>query len=377
MVEALPNLLLLSLALFFAALISWLWEVSRPVARVVLVFTVVGASLYAASMIAGAIYDRCPYKTTASTSALSVMSRMAGWAHKALHMILPGSATKFVHDQAQIVKDYIIVHTRNARTKVRPRIDAITAWFDTTNAWKEGETKADPTVCAQSVLWMLDIGTEDDQLHATADYLPLIDSQEDVQMIAKSYDFSKLLTAFRRAVLKKKSEGPEDQDQPLQLCIAGALAHVFAADPMRCATSFLPALQGLPITVSAPDATALQLALVGCCRQITLTSKNTESSYEEWPEAKALRSKTLIPLRTLLALGGDIERMKQYNPNPSDDKFICLFAFAIVTNIYLSQLSGTPRTGPDPFEWDKHLKSSWRVKSGYASVCISSYKRAS
>ncbi|KAG8985263.1 hypothetical protein FRB93_005913 [Tulasnella sp. JGI-2019a] len=66
-VEALPTLLLISLALFFVALCDLLWSTSQPVAFVAVAFTAAGAMFYAFTVIAAAVDEFCPYQTAVST----------------------------------------------------------------------------------------------------------------------------------------------------------------------------------------------------------------------------------------------------------------------------------------------------------------------
>ncbi|KAG8847478.1 hypothetical protein FRB96_001619 [Tulasnella sp. 330] len=65
-IELLPNLLLVSVGLFFAAVADYLWATRKPVAVVVLVFIVVGVLLYAIMVISAAIDKDCPFQTAPS-----------------------------------------------------------------------------------------------------------------------------------------------------------------------------------------------------------------------------------------------------------------------------------------------------------------------
>ncbi|KAG8981682.1 hypothetical protein FRB93_008483 [Tulasnella sp. JGI-2019a] len=67
-VEALPNLLLISLGLFFAGLVDYLWTIDWYVALVVLTFTVIGVAFYGFTLIVGVIYPASPFQTALSTA---------------------------------------------------------------------------------------------------------------------------------------------------------------------------------------------------------------------------------------------------------------------------------------------------------------------
>ncbi|KAG8983322.1 hypothetical protein FRB93_007301 [Tulasnella sp. JGI-2019a] len=62
-VEALATLLLISLALFFVALVNYLWTVNETVAIVVLGFAAAGGLFYLLIITLTAIFSACPYQT--------------------------------------------------------------------------------------------------------------------------------------------------------------------------------------------------------------------------------------------------------------------------------------------------------------------------
>ncbi|KAG9010502.1 hypothetical protein FRB94_010268 [Tulasnella sp. JGI-2019a] len=67
-VETLPTLLLISLALFYVALCDLLWSTSIPVALMVIAFTAIGAVFYGFMAIAATVDAFCPYQTAVSTA---------------------------------------------------------------------------------------------------------------------------------------------------------------------------------------------------------------------------------------------------------------------------------------------------------------------
>ncbi|KAG8997328.1 hypothetical protein FRB94_007777 [Tulasnella sp. JGI-2019a] len=68
MVETLATLLLISLALFFVALIDYLWSVNETVAIVVLAFAAAGGLLYLLMVVLAAIFPVCPFQTGPSVA---------------------------------------------------------------------------------------------------------------------------------------------------------------------------------------------------------------------------------------------------------------------------------------------------------------------
>lgn len=73
-IEILPTLLQLSLTLFYAGLIDFLWQISRTVAGVVMAFTFVGVLLFSFSVVASAISPQCPYRTGITHWVSSILS---------------------------------------------------------------------------------------------------------------------------------------------------------------------------------------------------------------------------------------------------------------------------------------------------------------
>lgn len=62
-IELLPTILQVSVTLFFAGLIDFLWPISHAVAGIVMGFTFMGVIFFTFSIIASHISPRCPYKT--------------------------------------------------------------------------------------------------------------------------------------------------------------------------------------------------------------------------------------------------------------------------------------------------------------------------
>ncbi|KAG8884688.1 hypothetical protein FRB98_002255 [Tulasnella sp. 332] len=93
-IEVLPNLLLISVGLFFAAVADYLWTTRKPVAVVVIVFIVVGALLYAIMVISAAIDKDCPFQTAPSGLIRRGVNKMRGVSKKSnteIHANDPGS----------------------------------------------------------------------------------------------------------------------------------------------------------------------------------------------------------------------------------------------------------------------------------------------
>lgn len=366
-VEALPNLLLLSLALFFAALIDWLWDLSQPVALVVLGFTGVGTALYAISFVAGAMFQRCPYQTPASTSARIVVSQVArrtsetrAWQWLTRH------TPSFRYTQQPANRSIVI--NMLVKTSLFLRLpgfgDSSTPEEEENDSVRSRVEKE--TLHAQSALWMLKTATEDKHFCITADNIPQIHSRAAVHIIAKSPDFSKLVTKFRTTILtgNAKNDGHSQA-----LTIARAVAHVFAADPLLCSNSTRSALQGLPVNkVSSHEVSALHSALRLCCQRVSVRSdaaigaRRTADDQDGPTTVVSIQHSTAVPLYTLFALLGSSQEIQRYNAKPDDDRLISLTALTIVNSIL------TEQGRPPGSDWRKHVETVWSARSGYVSV---------
>ncbi|KAG9048476.1 hypothetical protein FS837_012785 [Tulasnella sp. UAMH 9824] len=65
-IRSLPNILLLSVIFFFLGICLFLFPVNKAVAGVVIAFSIGGAILCGATIVAGAMYPLCPYQSAAS-----------------------------------------------------------------------------------------------------------------------------------------------------------------------------------------------------------------------------------------------------------------------------------------------------------------------
>ncbi|KIO30249.1 hypothetical protein M407DRAFT_225094, partial [Tulasnella calospora MUT 4182] len=76
---SLPNILLLSVILFFAGVCLYLFPVNRAVASVVIAFSGGGAALCGGVIVAGAISPLCPYQSAASRGLKRVGALFSSW----------------------------------------------------------------------------------------------------------------------------------------------------------------------------------------------------------------------------------------------------------------------------------------------------------
>lgn len=65
-VEALPTLIILSLALFFVAVSDYVWNLSKEVAILIITLSAAGTACYALMVLLAACFPQCPYQTVSS-----------------------------------------------------------------------------------------------------------------------------------------------------------------------------------------------------------------------------------------------------------------------------------------------------------------------
>ncbi|KAG9000206.1 hypothetical protein FRB94_005602 [Tulasnella sp. JGI-2019a] len=308
-VEFLPTLLLISLCLFFIALVDYLWSINKTVAFVVLAFSLVGMVAYWFTVIAAAISLQSPFQTSASIATrkiaiktndlvrrliLPVIRRLSRKARVLGHEVyknvwapLKSIPLGSVRRKGSMVADgrflpaarHIFLKFKNflecliARIREAARSGAITQ-HDTLEeqrgdeqsrasvrglrctspelldpisrmifVWTKvkrrlpgfhararsltTESKAswEGELHARSVLWMLEVANEEEDLVSIAENLPALHNLEVVQLIARSPLFLRLVSRYRDSVTF---------GHPNALPFTRAVAHVFGADPMRC-----------------------------------------------------------------------------------------------------------------------------------------------
>ncbi|KAG9024077.1 hypothetical protein FRB95_012125 [Tulasnella sp. JGI-2019a] len=247
-VEVLPTLLLVSLALFFAALCDFLWSTSQPVAIVVLAFTAMGAMFYGLTVIAAAIDTFCPYQTAVSR----VIRQLVQRPFLSKSSLWSGTAGRLQARYPSIIGmvERISIAKRGAWNFFR----GDTLMQDVAGlgreVWKffgeedlfrqmmqsspksDAEETVDETICAHSILWMLENATEEEDILACAEHIPTLASLSSIWMISQSPPFLTLIQRFDAAVTDLHNGKGSEQSA---LTFGRAVTHVVIADPMHSA----------------------------------------------------------------------------------------------------------------------------------------------
>ncbi|KAG9023898.1 hypothetical protein FRB95_012326, partial [Tulasnella sp. JGI-2019a] len=270
-IEALPTLLLISLALFFVALCDLLWSTSQSVAIVVVVFTVTGAMFYGFTVIAAALDAFCPYQTAVSRiirelaleSRKLLISKPSLWTETAgrLQTRYP-RITKMVESidmtTRQVWKSLGGDNLVQTSAKLCQEAwmflggDLLRRWMTQTRLKLDHEetTDAGPdSICAHSILWMLENATDEEDILACAEQISTLTTLSSTRMVSQSPLFLMLIRRFVAAVTDINNAVPGSDQSAL--VFGRAVMHVVIADPIRWAEVVVRALTSGPTKIRA------------------------------------------------------------------------------------------------------------------------------
>ncbi|KAG9034566.1 hypothetical protein FRB95_013019 [Tulasnella sp. JGI-2019a] len=209
-VQSLPTILLISLALFFVALCDYLLSISKPVAVVVILFVLVGTALYGFTVFAAVFDLACPFQTAVSRILRHVIRRGGKIAEEASRWTSIGNAYWDTH------------------------MSGFTWSFDS----HDGKiSEREQELYVKSTLWMLEFATEEEDVLSVAANIPTLYDLESTKHIANSPLSTKLVQNFKKSIAVIPHGADVDAATTtiyLQraLALAQAVAHVFLADPM-------------------------------------------------------------------------------------------------------------------------------------------------
>lgn len=111
--------------------------------------------------------------------------------------------------------------------------------------WEADEGTADSRdeiLYAQTVRWMLENSTEQEDILACADNIPTISCLRATQLIARSPFFSTLVQHFEAAVVAVSREDTQRADVTAALTVGKAIAHTVIANPIHYDELIVPIL---------------------------------------------------------------------------------------------------------------------------------------
>ncbi|KAG9010741.1 hypothetical protein FRB94_010019 [Tulasnella sp. JGI-2019a] len=266
-VETLATLLLISLALFFIALVDYLWTVNETVAIIVLAFAVLGGLLYILMIVLAAIFPTCPFQTGPSVA----LRRSCLMIQRLLYS--PNIHSQWMDNipfesHVEDIMDWITAHI-GASNLVRIAtsivllglfiafvilplliptyivfvliIPFLRQRIPRHSELGEGNMSS---LHARSAILMAESASNTDNIITVADNIPLISDIEAVRLIGTSNALQTLLSHLQKSVLdiRRGSQGIELANIAT---LSNAVAHVVLADPKRTANAVWKCLSDL------------------------------------------------------------------------------------------------------------------------------------
>ncbi|KAG8994420.1 hypothetical protein FRB94_009906 [Tulasnella sp. JGI-2019a] len=273
-VEALPTILLISLALFFVALCDFLWSVSLPVAVVAMAFAGAGTVFYIFTVIAATVDMFCPFQTAVSATLRALIVEIY-WAAsrrrrdlvRASDAILESFSWKWLSRWRSLehsdhtTTDSVTQSPVLAVPAHEESVDSSTRWRQLARTLgqarfyaniKDGQDGTAPereeTLYARSILWVLHHSPDDDGLlFSVTGNIHALSRLRSAHLVAQSPLFSVLVLKFKStlaaAYRSSYTASPDRKDADNAILFGNAVAHIFMADPLRCKMMIQQALK--------------------------------------------------------------------------------------------------------------------------------------
>ncbi|KAG8982494.1 hypothetical protein FRB93_008012 [Tulasnella sp. JGI-2019a] len=256
-VEALPVLILISLAFFSAALVDYLWAVDRTVAIVVSALAASGFLAWGFTVVAGIISGACPFQTSFAKSV-----------RKFFRKDLPGAKEVFgppktliARSRSRIMKsiesvknnlwrpnEWSLSRERSidiatqilwsvGRLVSKSAVAVVSTIVDRFRVADLENVKNDSWLFARSVIWMAETAPEEDNILVIAQNIPFISDFRSMQLIAPSAVFPSLLWQFRVSINALHVDRTSSARADKAVTMARAVSHVALADPVRTANA--------------------------------------------------------------------------------------------------------------------------------------------
>ncbi|KAG8871751.1 hypothetical protein FRB97_008328 [Tulasnella sp. 331] len=262
-VETLPALLQVSLVLFFAALVDYLWQIDRLVAVVMLTLASVGYIAYGFTVIVSTMDEACPFQTpisrylrtsyrpsrNLSNDTKGIFGHLCTWFNQGITCScgILGNLKEVM--SSSLHRTY--VQTRDGDTRVVPdapsatplrshesMASAITTAYNRPCKFLKQKpsqgrealaVEHDSFIYASAAIWMAQAAPERDNIMTIAENIPFITNLESVRLIAPSEAFSGLLYWFRSSLLALQRYNTATRIANTVI-LAKAIVHVVLAD---------------------------------------------------------------------------------------------------------------------------------------------------
>lgn len=270
-VETLPTLILISLGLFFVAIVDYVWTINEEVAILITIFSAIATFLYITMLLTAAIFSDCPFQTAPSAllvksghliTALSQLTALGAILMiKLLGYTLLLPVTSFLHaiDQGFKTPRDILDDMRNQVAQDLALARSVGPSHPRTRTPKDQQI-----LYAESATSMLDISPRDDVVMSIATNIPAITKLSSVRGLAKGTVLRSLTSRFfRRIDLLRFGEPVSNL---VDMCIlAHAIVSILAANSLPHRQHILSPMteiieRNLPTLPSEP-----QVLLIAMC----------------------------------------------------------------------------------------------------------------
>ncbi|KAG8995174.1 hypothetical protein FRB93_001207 [Tulasnella sp. JGI-2019a] len=255
-VQALPSLLFLSIALFSIGLVDYLWVIDKTVALVVTVYAVVGFMAYGFTLIAGVIFRSCPFQTVLSLfirnrfhDALSqsasqrdkysdIIKDLFTGATERLKLTGHRSLLHYIRVQSSRVWDRILKGPAGGASDFIDK--TVFSGFKTSLyslrkvvTWRKNAStyKYIDKIHAHSVIWMAENAPDQDNMLTIAQNIPFISDFESLQLIASRKAFHHLLLRLSSSLMALR-DSQTSENMVNAVTMAKAVAHIALATPV-------------------------------------------------------------------------------------------------------------------------------------------------
>ncbi|KAG8989621.1 hypothetical protein FRB94_014174 [Tulasnella sp. JGI-2019a] len=276
-VETLATLLLISLGLFFVALIDYLWSVNKTVAVVVLSFAAAGGLLYLIMVVLAAIFPACPFQTGPSAalrrlprasirSVDTIINIFNNLQDRIRAAVRPHSLNLKSHSTSVVIRSALFVVLFVVLATV---VMFVISLFSLAGAilflvaaipililgvlgivlwlWFLSpliEPLNIDSLHAHSAIIMAESASNAETITTVADNIPLISDFKAVRLIARSTAFETLLFHLQKS-FQDFQGGNNEIDLTSTLSLARAVAHTMLADPKRTTKALEKCLRDL------------------------------------------------------------------------------------------------------------------------------------
>lgn len=243
-VEALPTLILVSLGLFFVAMVDYVWTINREVTILIAAFSAVGTAFYIAMLLSAAMFSNCPYQTAPSSAIANLANLLRPVLDLTLFLlgsvltITAGTVLLLGSVSLDIVKSVIRRDHNSTREMVSLLHQCISEMWTfatrpraSTQDTLRDEKDSEP-LHADTAQWLLETSPHEDVTLAVACNIPAIQDFRAVRRLAEGNAALSLTTYLHTHLSRRRNRTASASEKSLTV-VARALLHILLANPDR------------------------------------------------------------------------------------------------------------------------------------------------